>query len=354
MAERQSTARAATQAARDRGRSPGSGERFAPGAERTNGRSAFLYDADGEDKEVVLEKALIDGLQDKDLLWIDLRMAEGEAVDVLNEAFGTNLRPMPMRGAAPGPSISDYGEYFVLRVLPLRGADAEDNAEALTCAVGRNWLATVHDGEVPSLEGFSDHLRGDSDMGRLDAPSFLARLLEWVLNAYFDELDRLQGTIDELEERILAEREPTVIGTLVAMRHDIGRLRRRLSPHRQVFATLSHPSFDVISGSEAAREFEILSERLEMAIETADTTREMVVGAFDVFMTQTAQRTNEVMKVLTTVSVLLLPAAVIAGALGMNMLPKYLLQSWVFWGALIAMVLVSGGLLLLMRRRRWL
>ena len=79
-----------------------------------------------------------------------------------------------------------------------------------------------------------------------------------------------------------------MIACLVELRHETGRLRRRLSPHRQVFAKLSHSSFDVTSGCSAAREFGILAERLAMAMQAVQTTRETVIGAFDLVMTQTA------------------------------------------------------------------
>jgi magnesium transporter len=335
-------------------KAPPAGERHAPDIERV--QSAFLYDATGEDREVELDEALIGGLHAEDLLWIDINKPERGALEFLDGMLATAMSPFATQEKTPRSALRDYGDYFVLRVLPLRGAHPKREAEALTCAVGRNWLATVHDGDVPALEGFSDHLRGDSVMGHLDAPSFLARLLEWVINAYFDELDRLQATVDELEERALKEPEQRldVVERLVTLRHEVGRIRRRLTPHRQLFATMTHPSFDVISGSTAAREFHILSDRFQLAVETADTTREMVVGAFDVFMTQTAQRTNGVMKILTTVSLLLLPGALIAGFLGTNMLPKYFLQPWVFWAGLALTALVSGSLLITMRLRHWL
>ena len=80
----------------------------------------------------------------------------------------------------------------------------------------------------------------------------------------------------------------------------------------------------------------------------------MIVGAFDLVMTRTAQRTNDVMKVLTTVSVLLLPAALIAGIFGMNMLPKAFLHPWVFWVLIALMVTVSGSVLYAIHRRGWL
>jgi len=80
-----------------------------------------------------------------------------------------------------------------------------------------------------------------------------------------------------------------------------------------------------------------------------------VVGAFDVFMAQTAQRTNNVMRVLTIVSLTLLPATLIAGILGVNMLPKYLLHSWVLWAGIGLMVVITAVVLLTMRLlRHWL
>ena len=178
-------------------------------------------------------------------------------------------------------------------------------------------------------------------------------MLEWVINAYLDHLDGLQQAVDDLEVSILrggAGNDP--VGQLVELRHDISRLRRRLSPHRQVFATLAHPSFDVISSSSASRDFGILVDRLEMAVQAVDSTREMIVGAFDVFMTQTAERTNNIMRVLTIVSLTLLPATLIAGILGMNMLPKFLMHPWVAGAALVLMLAVAGGLLLAMRLHR--
>jgi Mg2+ and Co2+ transporter CorA len=122
-----------------------------------------------------------------------------------------------------------------------------------------------------------------------------------------------------------------------------------------VFQSLSHPSFDVISGSSAAREFEMLADRLEMAVQAVHTTREMVVGAFDVVTTQTVQRTSHTMRVLATVTLTILPIAAIAGILALPMLPKFLVHEWVFWAALALMVVISAAVLVTMRRlRRWL
>jgi magnesium transporter len=57
------------------------------------------------------------------------------------------------------------------------------------------------------------------------------------------------------------------------------------------------------------------------AVDAVDSAREMLIGSFDVPMTRTAQRTNDVMKVLTITSAALLPSTLIAAILGMNVSP---------------------------------
>ena len=197
---------------------------------------------------------------------MDVDSSQEEALAGVTELLPVELESASV-AATNRPFIHDFGESFVLGVLPSPTLTTEPESEALICAVGHNWLVTVHDGEVASLAGFADHLRGDSALGRLDDPSFLAHLLDWMVNVYLDHPDDLHATIDDLEERILRDRaDNEIVARLIELRHDIGWIRRRLAPHRQIFATLAHPSFDVISVSSSAREFAILADRLEMAV----------------------------------------------------------------------------------------
>ena len=59
-------------------------------------------------------------------------------------------------------------------------------------------------------------------------------------------------------------------------------------------------------------------DRLERAIDAVENARELLVGSFDIYLGRSAQRSNDVMKVLTLVSAIALPAIVLAGVMGMN------------------------------------
>lgn len=340
--------------ARPTGRSGAAG----PEDDPREGLTVTLYQADGTDRAVRLTAQRLSRLGDKDLLWVDVDADKAGAelndvASVLHLPDGTLLVPDDDRSTAA--RVRESEDFFAVGIAAIR-ADGDDwQSVRLLSVVGRNWLVTAHHGDVDWLTEFRDHVNGESKLGRLEAAAFLAHLLEWMLNSYYEAIDSLQTQVDEIEDGILRDEvQDDAVRRLVSLRRRLGDLRSRLAPHRRAFATLSHPSFDVLAATESSADFQLLNERLELAVQAVDTTREMIVGALDLYMTQTAQHTNDIMKVLTTVSVLLLPIGAIAGIMGMNMLPDYVVQSWVFYAVLVLMAVVSAAAVLFMRRRHWL
>ena len=83
--------------------------------------------------------------------------------------------------------------------------------------------------------------------------------------------------------------------------------------------------------------------------------RELVLGSFNVYATRTAQRTNDTMKVLTLVTVLLLPGSLIAGLLGMNVIvPLDKDNPLSFWVVIAGVAALAAVITFIARRRRWL
>ncbi|HUG65079.1 MAG TPA: CorA family divalent cation transporter [Gaiellaceae bacterium] len=123
--------------------------------------------------------------------------------------------------------------------------------------------------------------------------------------------------------------------------------------HREAILALTRPELEAISNSRSAERFSGLRDRLEEAVQAARDSRESVVGSFDVLITSTSHRTNEIMKVLTLASVLLLPGALIAGVMGMNFrvgLFEHTMLFWVMIGTMLAVAFVTLGVA---RMRDW-
>ena len=189
----------------------------------------------------------------------------------------------------------------------------------------------------------------DARIGLLSAPLFVAALLDGLVTSYFEAVDDLEVRVDELDAAALAgNTKRDLLVDLVTLRRRTGALRRVISSHRPVFASLAWADFDRLAETDAAGHFQMVADRYERAVTSAENSREILIGSFEIHMTRTAQRTNDVMKVLTLVSVLLLPGALLAGLMGMNVpVPLNKDDPLAFW-FIVVLILVTA---MITRRR---
>jgi magnesium transporter len=134
-----------------------------------------------------------------------------------------------------------------------------------------------------------------------------------------------------------------------------GGFAARLHPQRDVFAALSHSEFDPLSSESSSERFVELTARLDSALASARDVKDAIASSFDVMIVRTEHRTNEIVKVLTLASILLLPGTLIAGIMGMNvnLSAGVFASSPVFWLADAAIILVAVATLALARLRDW-
>lgn len=289
-------------------------------------------------------------LKGSKLLWVDIDRSDDETAEKVAHAFdlddGTRERLASSSGRA---MFHDYGRY--IHVTTFSPSDEEDQDDddliALECVVGKNWVITAHDRPIPVLEEFTDRVSGSGDTGGLDGPAFLATLLEWVLNAYTGAFERLEERLEEFDVQAMrgkgVERD---IEKLVSIRREVGVLRRALSAHRSALTALTHPELEALGSDASGERFASLLSRFEATVQEARDARESTVGSFDVLIARTGHRTNDIMKILTLTSVILLPGAVIAGVMGMNFKLEIFEATWLFYVVLaliLTIALVTAG-----------
>ena len=314
---------------------------------------AFLFRGDGSDVPVELARTAEHPIAKDELLWIDASSLDVGELAVLRKALGLTDRAvaaLEARPSKPDATVLDDAVEVVLRVLA-EGPDADPIT--IQILVGDEWIITHHARPVAYLRQHRENIRDGRPVGHLTPVQFLVSLLDWHIDSFFETAEELETEVDKLDDAALGS-ERNLLGRLVDMRRRIGRVRRVLSPHRETFAEIARPIFLPDLDAADREPLVEVARRLERAGEAISNTREMLIVTFDIHMTRTAQRTNDIMRVLTLASVVLLPSVVLAGVMGMNFKVGIFDQADVFWVVVAAMVVMAVGTLVTARWRRWL
>ena len=143
------------------------------------------------------------------------------------------------------------------------------------------------------------------------------------------------------------------IDALIRLRRRAGSLRRSLITHRSPLLALTHPELEPLGDRRSARRFEAVIEHYEMTLQSARDTRASIVSSFDVLIARTGHRTNEIMKVLTLTSVILLPGSLLAGLMGMNFKLPFFEHPFGFVVVVAVIGAIAVVVLATAKRRRW-
>jgi magnesium transporter len=243
--------------------------------------------------------------------------------------------------------------------LTLEAMEAEDEEpprltrREIDLVAAHNVVLTVHSGPVAALQRYIETLGGETRLGALTAADLLSSLVDEVLIGYYALAELIEREIDDLDQRALhGRRSDDVLGAIVSVRRRIGLVRRTLAPHREALGTLSRPEMRV--EETVGQPWPGLSDRLEGAIASIDGLRDSLLGTYDIHMGRVSQRANDVMKILTLLSAVLLPAVVLAGIMGMNFQMPFFDDTGNFFIVIASMVVLAAVILAIARWRDWL
>jgi magnesium transporter len=190
-------------------------------------------------------------------------------------------------------------------------------------------------------------------------PDYAAsRVVDVVVDGYFEELDAAGDLIEEVEESILDRPDPETLETLNDVRRDLLSLRKVLWPTREAVAVLARGDPDHVREA-TEKYYRDVYDHLVQLVDLVETYRDLASGARDIYLNVVSQSTNEVMKTLTVVATILLPLTFVVGVFGMNFsdgafnMPE-LSWPYAYPAVMLGMAGVALVMLLQFHRREWL
>lgn len=256
------------------------------------------------------------------------------------------------------PKIDEYEGYlFMVFHFPVFNPQARVTTPSqVSIFLGEDYLVTLHLGDLKPLVSLfkscqtSERAR-EENMGR--SPGYLLYLiLDRLVNYCFPILNKTGENIEAVEERIFGERPRGTVREVAILRRDIISYRRIIKPQTEVVELLEQKEWPILKEDPDVY-FGDIADHVRKIRDTLDDYKEVVEGLSDTNNTLTSFRTNEVIRVLTIISTIMLPLTLVASVLGMNIYPMPIENPAAFAGIMVAMVGIIVGMLAFFRARRW-
>jgi magnesium transporter len=289
--------------------------------------------------------------------WVDLQSPSIPESLILSDTMA--FHPLSVEDAMSAvqfPKVEAYDGYLyvVLHAIDFKASGGGFKTHDVDFFLGPTYLVTVHDGRSLSIADLLDHcLRNVRILSDGPVPLF-HRIVDAMVDHYRPEIEKLEDRLDELEAQVFQNPSSQLAREILEEKRDVSSLRRVTTPQRDVIARLARREFIDIS-TEMAFRFRDVHDHLVRIADDAMLFQDRITGILDAHLSNTSNRLNEVMKVLTVLATIFMPLTLLTGMYGMNVdLPHFpggaAAQFWWLFAIMIVTIVV---MLVLFRRKHW-
>jgi len=292
--------------------------------------------------------------------WTNIENPTPEAIEVLRRNY--SFHPLDLEDCISKierPKIDEYEDYlFIVMQFPIYDLDHQVSEPAeVDFFIGANFLVTVHDGRLKPVVLLFDDCRAYERTRQRHMGAGASRLLHSVIDKLVDYcfpiLAKVDHNIQTIEGEVFTENMRQIVQRISVVRRDIIALRRIIKPQLAIVANLEHVDRPFIR-EDLDVYFGDIHDHLQKAWEELEDHREVLEGLSDTSESVISYRINDVMKILTIISVTMLPLSVVSGIYGMNVLLPGQGSPWTLVIIIAAMVIIVLAMLMFFKKRNWL
>lgn len=289
--------------------------------------------------------------------WIDLQgFGDKRQLERLSAEF--ELHPLLMENVVnvpQRPKVEQYGEQLLVIV---RMVEIDENnqikMEQVSLVIGKNYVLTFQEKYGDVFGGVRKRLEKPSGRLRNNGSDYLAyAIIDSIVDAYYPVLDNIGEHMVTLEDSVIENPTDDLLIQLYQLKNHLLNLRRGIWPQREAIRRLSQDEFELIS-PEVGVYFRSVYQHCVQTSEVSEMYREMASSLMNTYLTSMANRTNDIMKVLTIVATIFTPLTFLVGVYGMNFQHMPELEYWwaypLIW---VAMLFSTFALIFYFKSKGW-
>lgn len=261
------------------------------------------------------------------------------------------------------PKLEEQDGYLFLitKMIDLNKESGELNIEQVSFIILKNnCLITFQEDETDVFDLIRERIRNDTGRIRKMGSDYLMyRLLDTMVDNYFYVLQEMDATIDNIEDELIYNPGRSTIEIIHDLRKKIIKLRRAVTPLRDIIYSIEREHYPFIAKTTYIF-LRDLYDHIRQNIETMENYREILNGMLEIYLSNSGQKLNEVLKVLTIISTIFIPLTFIVGIYGMNFntsasewnMPEL---TWRYGYPIVMfiMIAVAVGMIFFFKKKKW-
>jgi magnesium transporter len=294
------------------------------------------------------------------LTWVHLDAPTLEEASQLAERYGWHpLDLEDVLSRRQRPKVDEYPDYLfaVLHFPVYDKAIQRLNAAELDVFVGNGWLVTLPNVELLPVTRLFHRCQEDEELRDQLFGKGSGYLLYHILDDLFDYcfpiLDKIGHKLDSVEDDLFEKRAEDVVRDLSNVKQEIISYRKIIKPERSTLRLLER-QIERFLPEDLELYFDDIVDASERIWDLLDNFKEVVEALEDTNESVISHRQNDVLRVLTVVTVILLPLTLITGIFGMNVDFPGFATAEAFWGIVGFMAGLALALTAFFRLKRWL
>ncbi len=305
------------------------------------------------------EKLNIKSLTLGELTWVDIEHPTEKETEYLAQHYP--FHPLDLDDCLSRiqrSKIDVYKDYlFLVFHFPVFNKEARVTTPSqVSVFIGQDYLITLHKGELKPLVKLFRECEIDEESRKENLSGGTGYLLYRIVDRLIDYClpisNKMLDNIEDVEDRIFANRGRSQIKEISNLRRDIISFRRIIWPMRAVIGSLE-PKIRRFTKMDLSVYFGDTVDHLDKIWDALDEYKEIIEGLNDTHDSLASNNTNEVMRILTIIATIFMPITLIASLWGMNIRLPFASSGNALLYIVLIMAGIVGGMLYFFRRRHW-
>jgi len=291
------------------------------------------------------------------VLWVDLNVIDEEEIDILTEIF--NLHPLTIEDlimANARPKVENFNDYLFLVMFSIEALEKDKGklkTDERDFCLGKNFLITAHNNGAAAFAVCKERLRKQSPIIKNGADFLMYSLLDSLVDSYFPVISEFDNMVDDMSDELFREPTSETLRKIYLLKNEIMYLRRTIGPQADVMSIIARGNTPFISAANTIY-FRNIYDNLVRLNDVVGTSRDIVIGAMEAYVSIVSNRLNEIMKTLTVIATIMMPLTLIASIYGMNFKHMPELESKFGYPLVITiMVVITTLMLSFFKKRKW-